>query len=116
MRTLNKTLIAATIATLSMGSANAFFGGSDNNQSGYGTGTADGIFNGRGRGTSKGTADAEGNFSMSINASGKGSTTMEANLDAAENVHMNGTTDIRTENQPSQQYYGIAPPVATVCK
>jgi hypothetical protein len=53
---------------------------------------------------------------MSINASGKGSTTMEANLDAAENVHMNGTTDIRTENQPSQQYYGIAPTYPTASK
>ncbi|MBC8520308.1 MAG: hypothetical protein H8D24_07905 [Gammaproteobacteria bacterium] len=101
--------IIATIALVAVASsASAFFGGSDDNQSGYGTGSADGAFDGKGRGAGKGNADAEGNFSMTINASGKGSSNMEADMDAAENARMNGTTDVRTENTPA--YYGA--PVA----
>jgi hypothetical protein len=76
--------------------------GGDDNQSGYGTGAADGAFDGKGRGAGKGNADAEGNFSMSINATGKGSSNMEADADASENARMNGTTDVRTENKPVQ--------------
>jgi len=114
MKTLNKTLIAMTIATLSMGSANAFFGSSDDNQSGYGTGSADGAFDGRGRGAGKGDMDAEGNFSMTINASGKASSNIEADMDADTNNRFRGDTDIRTENTPA--YYGVAPTYPTVTK
>jgi hypothetical protein len=107
--------IIATIALVAFASsASAFFGGSDDNQSGYGTGAADGAFDGKARGAGKGNADAEGNFSMSINASGKGSSHMEADMDAAENARMNGTTDVRTETSPASypQYAAPAAPAA----
>jgi len=98
--------IIATIALVAFASsASAFFGGSDNNQSGYGTGAADGAFDGKGRGAAKGKGDAEGNFSMTVNASGKGSSDMNADMDAANNTRMNGTSDLRTENRP---YYPMA--------
>lgn len=91
--------IIVTIALVAFASsASAFFGGSDDNQSGYGTGSADGAFDGKGRGAAKGTGDAEGNFSMTVNASGKGSSDMQTDMDAANNSRMNGTTDLRTES------------------
>ncbi|MBT7307055.1 MAG: hypothetical protein HN842_02490, partial [Gammaproteobacteria bacterium] len=48
--------IIATIALVAVASsASAFFGG-DDNQSGYGTGSADGAFDGKGRGAAKGSS------------------------------------------------------------
>jgi len=103
MKKVIMTIAAMMVAT----SASAFFGSGDDNQSGYGNGTVDSAFDGRGRGAGKGDMDAEGNFSMTINASGKAHSNMEADMDADSNNRFNGATDIRTENTPA--YYGVAP-------
>jgi hypothetical protein len=109
-------IMKKTIATIALvafaSSASAFFGGSDDNQSGYGTGSADGAFDGKGRGAGKGKADAEGNFSMTVNASGKGSSDMQTDMDAANNSRLNGTSDLRTENVAYNPYMMQQAPVA----
>lgn len=94
---MKKTLIALIATTFVASSASAFMSG-DDNQSGAGTGSADGAVDASGRGAGKGSGDAEGNFSMSINASGKGSSSAEADMDAAENARVQGNTDLRTES------------------
>ena len=104
--------IITTLALVAFASsASAFFGG-DDNQSGYGTGSADGALDGKARGAAKGASDAEGNFSMTVNASGKGSSDMQADMDAAENARMNGQSDIRTETSPSHYPYAPVAPIA----
>jgi hypothetical protein len=107
--TIMKKIIATIALVAFASSASAFFGGSDDNQSGYGTGAADGAFDGKGRGAAVGKGDAEGNFSMTINASGKGSSDMQADMDAANNARMNGTSDLRTENVAYNPYMQQAP-------
>lgn len=100
--------VIATIAAMAISTSSfAFFGGGDDNQSGYGNFNSDGAFDGRGRGAGKGDMDAEGNFSMTINASGKAHSNVEADMDGANNSRFNGITDVRTENSPA--YYGIQP-------
>ncbi len=96
-----KKTIAIVSVLLISSSAFAFMGG-DDNQSGYGAGSADGAMDTRGRGAGKGHGDAEGSFSMSVNASGKGSSEAQADMDAAENARMKGNTDVRTESSPSR--------------
>jgi ABC-type cobalt transport system substrate-binding protein len=107
-----KKIIAAIALAAVASSASAFFGGGDDNQSGYGTGSADGAFDGKGRGAGKGAADAEGNFSMTVNASGKGSSDMQADMDAANNTRLQGNSDLRTESQSVHYPYAPVAPAA----
>ena len=107
----------ATIATMlaAATSASAFFGSDENNSAGYGTGSTDGAFDGKGRGAGKGDFAGEGNFSMTINASGRADSKIEADMDADTNNRWNGNTDFRGESSPQYNpaYYGVAPTYPT---
>jgi len=98
-----KKLLTTVILTLTIGSANAFFG-NDSNTNGYFINDTDGTFDGRGHGKGYGRADMEGNFSMTINASGSGNSKMNADIDGDTNSRFNGVNDNHYASAP--HYYG----------